>query len=180
MVLDADETVDLTLFPGFGDSIGTSSAVIGMITNHDLSLITLGVSPATAAEAGTSIRFYLHRIQKPPPVELHPRQSGDPCLPAMALSREQILAASSGWVAVLLNVLPGLGTGYLYQRRWKAYWITAALASAWFVAGAFFGRDADPATEMQNQLIGLIGLLVLAAVTAVEAGLAVKRVRQQS
>jgi hypothetical protein len=98
----------------------------------------------------------------------------------MALSREQILAASSGWVAVLLNVLPGLGTGYLYQRRWKAYWITATLASAWFVAGAVFGRDADPATEMQNQLIGLIGLLVLAAVTAVEAGLAVKRVRQQS
>ena len=98
----------------------------------------------------------------------------------MALSREQILAASSGWVAVLLNVLPGLGTGYLYQRRWKAYWITAALASAWFVAGAVFGRGADPAMEMQNQLIGLIGLLVLAAVTAVEAGLAVKRVRQQS
>lgn len=98
----------------------------------------------------------------------------------MALSREQILAASSGWVAVLLNVLPGLGTGYLYQRRWKAYWITAALASAWFVAGAVFGRDADPAMEMQNQLIGLIGLLVLAAVTAVEAGLAVKRVRQHT
>jgi hypothetical protein len=99
---------------------------------------------------------------------------------AMALTRDQILAASSGWVAVLLNVLPGLGTGYLYQRRWKAYWITAALASAWFVAGAVFGREADPAMEMQNQLIGLIGLLVLAAVTAVEAGLAVKRVRQQS
>ncbi|MEB3324240.1 MAG: hypothetical protein VKM17_02750 [Cyanobacteriota bacterium] len=103
-----------------------------------------------------------------------------PILIAMALSRDQILAASSGWVAVLLNVLPGLGTGYLYQRRWKAYWITAALASAWFVAGAVFGREADPAMEMQNQLIGLIGLLVLAAVTAVEAGLAVKRVRQLS
>jgi len=98
----------------------------------------------------------------------------------MALSREQILAASSGWVAVLLNVFPGLGTGYLYQRRWKAYWITAALASTWFVAGVFFGRDADPAMEMKNQFIGLIGLLVLAVVTAVEAGLAVKRVRQQS
>lgn len=97
----------------------------------------------------------------------------------MSLSREQILAASSGWVAVALNVLPGLGTGYLYQRRWKAYWITAALASAWFVAGAMFGREADPALEVQNQLVGLIGLLLLAAVTAVEAGVAVKRVRQQ-
>jgi hypothetical protein len=98
----------------------------------------------------------------------------------MTLSHEQILAASAGWVAVVLNVVPGLGTGYLYQRRWKAYWITTALASAWFVAGAVLGRQADAATESQNQLIGLIGLLLLAAVTAVEAGLAVRRVRQQS
>lgn len=97
----------------------------------------------------------------------------------MSLSREQILAASSAWVAVVLNVVPGLGTGYLYQRRWRAYWITAALASAWFVAGAVLARQADAATEQQNQLIGLIGLLLLAAVTAVEAALAVKGVRQQ-
>ena len=107
-------------------------------------------------------------------------QSGVPYQPAMTLSREQILAASAGWVAVVLNVVPGLGTGYLYQRRWKAYWITAALASAWFVAGALLGQQADAATERQNQLIGLIGLLLLAAVTAVEAGLAVRGVRQQS
>ncbi len=93
-------------------------------------------------------------------------------------TREQILASSAGWVAVVLNVLPGLGTGYLYQRRWKAYWITSALATAWFVAGAVLGRDADAAAEAQNQLVGLIGLLLLAGVTATEAGLAVRRVRQ--
>jgi hypothetical protein len=93
-------------------------------------------------------------------------------------TREQILAASAGWVAVVLNVLPGLGTGYLYQRRWKAYWITSALATAWFLAGAVLGRSADTAAEAQNQLVGLIGLLVLAVVTAIEAGLAVRRVRQ--
>jgi hypothetical protein len=52
-VVEADETVALTLFPGFGYSIGTSTAVIGTITNDDLPLITLGVSPATAAEAGS-------------------------------------------------------------------------------------------------------------------------------
>lgn len=98
----------------------------------------------------------------------------------MSLSREQILAASAAWVAAVLNVVPGLGTGYLYQRRWKAYWLTAALAAAWFVAGAVLGREADGAKEMQNQLIGLIGLLVLAAVTAVEAALAVGRARQRS
>jgi len=97
---------------------------------------------------------------------------------AMTPTREQILAASAGWVAVVLNVVPGLGAGYLYQRRWKAYWITSALATSWFVAVAARARNADAASEAQNQLVGLIGLLVLAGVTATEAGLAVKRVRQ--
>ena len=94
-------------------------------------------------------------------------------------SREQILAASAGWVAVLLNVIPGLGAGYLYQRRWRAYWITSAVATAWFVAGAVLGQNADPTAEAQNQLVGLIGLLLLAGGTATEAGLAVKNVRMQ-
>ena len=92
---------------------------------------------------------------------------------------QQILASSAGWVAALLNVVPGLGAGYLYQRRWKAYWITSALATAWFVAGAALGQNADAETAVQNQLVGLIGLLVLSAVTATEAGLAVKRVREE-
>ena len=96
----------------------------------------------------------------------------------MTPSRDEILAASAGWVAVLLNVLPGLGAGYLYQRRWKAYWITSSLATAWVVAGALLGQSGDAAAESQNQLVGLIGLLVLAAVTATEAGLAIRRVRQ--
>jgi hypothetical protein len=96
----------------------------------------------------------------------------------MTPTREQILAASAGWVAVLLNVVPGLGTGYLYQRRWRAYWITSLLATGWFVAGALLARNADAAAEAQNQWVGLLGLLLLAAVTATEAGLAVKRVRQ--
>lgn len=96
----------------------------------------------------------------------------------MTPTRDAILAASAGWVAVVLNVVPGLGAGYLYQRRWKAYWLTSVLATGWFVAGALLGQNAEPAAEAQNQLIGLIGLLILAAVTAAEAGLAVKRVRQ--
>lgn len=96
----------------------------------------------------------------------------------MTQSRDQILAASAGWVAVLLNVVPGLGAGYLYQRRWKAYWTASAFATAWFIAGAVLGQNADGAADAQNQWVGLIGLLVLAAVTATEAGLAVKRVRE--
>jgi hypothetical protein len=93
-------------------------------------------------------------------------------------SREQVLAASAGWVAALLNVVPGLGAGYLYQRRWKAYWITSLLATAWFGAGAILGQNVEPSAESQNQLVGLIGLLVLAGVSATEAALAVKRVRK--
>ena len=98
----------------------------------------------------------------------------------MIPTREQILAASCGWVAVILNLVPGLGAGYLYQRRWKAYWITSALATTWFVAGAFLGQNADAAADTQNKLVGLIGLLLLAASTATEAGMAVKKLRQSS
>ena len=97
----------------------------------------------------------------------------------MPPTREQILAASAGWVAVVLNIVPGLGAGYLYQRRWRAYWITSALATAWFVAGAVLAQQADAAAEAQNQMVGLVGLLALAVVTAAEAGQAVKRARQE-
>ena len=76
-----------------------------------------------------------------------------------------------------MNAVPGLGAGYLYQRRWKAYWITSALATAWFVLGAVLGQDAGAAEELQNQLVGLAGLIALAAGTAVEAGLAAKNAR---
>ena len=98
----------------------------------------------------------------------------------MTPTKDQVLAASAGWVAVVLNVVPGLGAGYLYQRRWKAYWITSVLATTWFVAGAVLAQDAATAAEPQNQLVGLIGLMVLAAVTSAEAGIAVKAVRQNS
>ena len=95
----------------------------------------------------------------------------------MALTKQEILGASAGWVAVTLNVVPGLGAGYLYQRRWKAYWITSSLATTWFVLGAVLGQDAGAAEELKNQLVGLGGLVALAAGTAVEAGLAAKKAR---
>ena len=99
--------------------------------------------------------------------------------PVTQPSRDQILASSAGWVAVLLNVVPGLGAGYLYQRRWTAYWITSALATAWFVAGTVLAQDMDAASELQNQVVGLAGLLALSGSTAAEAGLALKRVRSK-
>ena len=95
----------------------------------------------------------------------------------MAPTKQEILGASAGWVAVTLNVLPGLGAGYLYQRRWKSYWITSALATTWFVLGAVLGQDAEAAVELKNQIIGLCGLAALSSGTAIEAGLAVKKAR---
>jgi len=93
-------------------------------------------------------------------------------------TRDQILAASSAWVAIVLNVLPGLGTGYLYQRRWRAYWITASANGAWLLSGSLFSQADNTAMNPTTQLIGLIGLTVLGLITATEAGLAVKKVRQ--
>ena len=74
-----------------------------------------------------------------------------------------------------LNLLPSFGSGYLYQRSWKAYWITSALATTWFVQGAVLRQDAGAAEELKNQLVGLGGLVALSGGTAVEAGLAVKK-----
>jgi hypothetical protein len=100
------------------------------------------------------------------------------------VSQEIILAASSPWVAVVLNLVPGLGTGYIYQRRWRAYWISSGLATAWFVAGGVLSQNVDevlmPDLVKQNQLIGLGGLLLLAVVTATEAGLAARRAQPSS
>ena len=98
----------------------------------------------------------------------------------MAPTKREIFAASAGWVAVTLNVVPGLGAGYLYQRRWKAYWITSALATSWFLLGAVLGQGAEDAQDIQNQLVGLVGFIALAAGTAVEAGLAVKKSREEN
>ena len=99
-------------------------------------------------------------------------------------SKQQILAASSVWLAVVLNVVPGLGTGYIYQRRWRAYWITTATSTGWFVLGALLGQDVDPVLQpdvlQQNQLIGLAGLLLVAGVTAVEAARAAKQAQAQA
>ena len=81
----------------------------------------------------------------------------------MAPSKQEILAASAGWVAVSLNVVPGLGAGYLYQRRWEVYWITSGLATTWFVLGAVLGQEAGAAEELQDQLVELGGLVTLAA-----------------
>ena len=92
--------------------------------------------------------------------------------------RKAVLAASAPWLGALLNVLPGLGAGYLYQRRWRAYWISSGLATAWFLLGAL-QQPVPAAIDPRTRLVGLGGLLLLAAVSAVEAFLAARRARME-
>jgi hypothetical protein len=97
--------------------------------------------------------------------------------PSNPPDRKAVLAASAPWLAALLNLLPGLGSGYIYQRRWPAYWITSLLATAWFLLGARLGQADGLSRDPREAAVGFGGLLLLAAVTAVEAFLAARRAR---
>jgi len=88
-------------------------------------------------------------------------------------SRDEILASSKGWVASFLNFLPGLGAGYLYQRRWKPYFLTIAASTSWFVLGFILQGDSEP--SQSEQIIGISGLFFISIVTVIEANLAFKK-----
>ena len=88
-------------------------------------------------------------------------------------SKEEILASSRGWVASFLNFLPGLGSGYLYQRRWKPYFLTIAASTIWFSLGFFLQGDSEP--SQREQIIGISGLFFISIVTIIEANLAFKK-----
>ena len=89
------------------------------------------------------------------------------------LSKNEILASSKGWVASLLNFLPGLGSGYLYQRRWIPYFLTTTTAALWFTIGIFLQGDEEP--SQTEQLIGISGLFFISIVTVIEANIAYKK-----
>jgi hypothetical protein len=76
-----------------------------------------------------------------------------------------------------LNVLPGLGAGYLYQRRWRPYWITSVLSTSWFALGAWLAQNRGAAPQDSDRWVGLAGLVLLALITAAEAFLAGRRAR---
>ncbi|AKV70102.1 beta strand repeat-containing protein [Microcystis panniformis] len=60
-IVEADETVALTLTAGTDYTIGTTTPVTGTITNDDLILpsITLAISPSSVTEDGTSNLIYI-------------------------------------------------------------------------------------------------------------------------
>ena len=68
-------------------------------------------------------------------------------------STDEILASSKGWVASFLNFLPGLGSGYLYQRRWKPYFFTITASTTWFALGFILQGDTEP--SQSEQIIGI-------------------------
>ena len=89
------------------------------------------------------------------------------------LNKKEILASSSGWVASLLNLLPGLGTGYIYQRRWLPYFLTSGAITIWIGLGIVLQTNNDP--TQKEQILGLTGLLLISIVTAIESYLAHKK-----
>jgi len=88
-------------------------------------------------------------------------------------SRDEILASSKGWIASFLNFIPGLGSGYLYQRRWKPYFFTITASTVWFALGFFLEGDSDP--SQSEHIIGIAGLFFISIVTVIEANLAFKK-----
>ncbi len=96
--------------------------------------------------------------------------------------QKKILGNSAGWVAALLNFFPGLGTGYIYQRRWKAYWATTAISALWVFLGSYRDLSVDKSDPIQSSsdTSVFIGLFTIAAITAFEAWYTVKNINSQS
>ena len=89
------------------------------------------------------------------------------------LNKVEILASSSGWVASLLNFIPGLGAGYLYQRRWRPYFLTLISIFSWFALGIILKGNNE--STLSDQLIGISGLLLISIVTVIESYLSYKK-----
>ena len=92
------------------------------------------------------------------------------------LTRKKILSYSSGWVGVVLNLLPGLGTGYIYQRRWTAYWLTILFSIICTGIGLYKDLSIDPSDPVliQQDSIDFWGLIAITIITAIEAGFKAK------
>tara|TARA_Y100001933_G_scaffold108893_1_gene109013 strand:- start:234 stop:584 length:351 start_codon:yes stop_codon:yes gene_type:complete len=90
-----------------------------------------------------------------------------------SLNKKEILASSSGWLAALLNLFPGLGVGYIYQRRWIPYLLTGGAIVLWFGIGVVLQTDSEPTST--EQIIGLSGLLLISIVSGVESYLTHKK-----
>lgn len=89
------------------------------------------------------------------------------------VSKEDILLSSKGWVASFLNFFPGIGSGYIYQRRWIAYFLTLGVVTAWFITGIILQGDKQPTNN--EQLVGITGIFLISLVTALESNIAYRK-----
>tara|TARA_Y100001933_G_C18941335_1_gene539693 strand:+ start:83 stop:436 length:354 start_codon:yes stop_codon:yes gene_type:complete len=89
------------------------------------------------------------------------------------IDKKLIIASSSGWVSSLLNLFPGIGVGYIYQRRWRPYFLTIGTVIIWFISGILLQKNNIP-TETE-QIIGLSGLALISLITSIESNLAHKK-----
>ncbi len=97
------------------------------------------------------------------------------------IKKEEIVASSSAWIAALLNFLPGLGTGYIYQRRWKAYWITTFASFIWvyFDLSRQLSIDLSDPASSQSDITGILGLIIISSVSSIESVFTVRKRREE-
>ena len=93
------------------------------------------------------------------------------------LSKNEILATSKGWIASFLNFFPGLGSGYIYQRRWIPYFLTLGAVTVWVATGIILQNGKEP--TQNQQLIGISGLLLISIITIIEANISYKKVLKE-
>ena len=95
------------------------------------------------------------------------------------LDKPKLIASSSAWVAATLNIFPGIGTGYLYQRRWRAYWLTSAVTILIFFYESYSQSLVDPTDPIgQTSFQAFWGILIVAIYTSIESVLCVNRNRK--
>ena len=96
------------------------------------------------------------------------------------LSKRSLIASSSAWVAAILNIIPGIGIGYLYQRRWKAYWfcmIASVLCLLAINSNLILSDPLDPAFANTDSL-AFWSLACISIVTSIESVMAVFSARK--
>lgn len=104
------------------------------------------------------------------------------------------MASSAPWLAVSLN-LGCQGLGYIYQRRWRAFWLgglaaistavalgvgSAALVTQLPMASRPPGLEDDIRLSGAGFMVGgYAGVIAVGIGSAVEAGMAVNRARRR-
>ena len=96
------------------------------------------------------------------------------------ISKNSIISDSSPWLSAFLNIIPGLGTGYIYQRRWKAYWYNILALFFIFLVTYVIQLITDPydPLSINTDSLSFWSILILSLLTAIESYIKVINLRQ--